>query len=155
MSLFHEPERGITMIKITDEMKDRVNKAFDDKKYCVWATTSSDGHPDLSFRGSTFVFDDEHIAFWDRSLGTSSTNLENNPYVCMLYYDAAARTGWRFYGTAAVYKEGDLRQQIMKGVVKGELDKDPDRKGYGVLVRVDKIRGYSGFNVVQEREKEG
>jgi hypothetical protein len=56
------------MIKIANEMKDRVNKAFDDKKYCVWATTSNDGHPDLSFRGSTFVFDDEHIAFWDRSL---------------------------------------------------------------------------------------
>lgn len=139
------------MIKITDEMKDRVNKAFDEKKYCVWATTSADGYPDLSFRGSTFVFDNEHIAFWDRSLGASSTNLDNNPHVCMLYYDGAARTGWRFYGTATVYKEGDIRQQIMKRVVKGEIDKDPDRKGHGVLVRVDKIRGYSGFNVVQER----
>ena len=87
------------MIRITDDMKDRINKAFDEKKYCVWATTSSDGYPDLSFRGSTHVFDDEHIAFWDRSFGTSSTNLENNPHVCMLYYDSATRTGWRFYGT--------------------------------------------------------
>jgi predicted pyridoxine 5'-phosphate oxidase superfamily flavin-nucleotide-binding protein len=153
-SFFTSLPGGITMIKMTDEMKDRVNNAFDDKKYCVWATTSSDGYPDLSFRGSTFVFDDERIAFWDRSLGTSSTNLENNPHVCMLYYDSAARTGWRFYGTATVYKEGDLRQQIMKRVVKGEIDKDPERKGYGVLVRVDKIRGYSGFNIVQEREKQ-
>lgn len=41
------------MVKITNEMKDRVNKAFDEKKYCVWATTSGDGHPDLSFRGIT------------------------------------------------------------------------------------------------------
>ena len=24
------------MIKITDDMKDRVNKAFEEKKYCVW-----------------------------------------------------------------------------------------------------------------------
>ena len=70
-----------------------------------------------------FVFDDEHIAFWDRSLGTSSTNLEINPHVCMLYYDSAARTGWRFYGTATILKDGDLRQQIMKRVVKGEIDK--------------------------------
>jgi hypothetical protein len=59
--------------------------------------------------------------------------------------------GWRFYGTATVYKDGEIRQQIMRRTVKGELDKDPERKGYGVLVRVDKIRGYSGFNVVQER----
>ena len=40
----------------------------------------------------------------------------------------------------------------MRRTVKGELDKDPERQGYGVLVRVDKIRGYSGFNVVQTRD---
>ena len=139
------------MIKITDEMKQRVDKAFEEKKYCVWATTSDDGFPDMSFRGSTFVFDDEHIAFWDRSLGQSTTNLEKNPHVCMLFYDKENRLGWRFYGTATVLKDGDVRQQIMRRTTKAELDKDPERKGYGVLVRIDKIRGYSGFNVVQER----
>jgi hypothetical protein len=46
----------------------------------------------------------------------------------MLYYDSAARTGWRFYGTASVYKEGDLRQQIMKRVVKGEMTRIPTAK---------------------------
>ncbi len=97
------------------------------------------------------VFDEEHIAFWDRSFGASTTNLEKSPQVCMLFYDKENRLGWRFYGTAAVYKDGDIRQQIMRRTVKGELDKDPERKGYGVLVRVDKIRGYSGFNIVQER----
>lgn len=140
------------MIKMTDEMKQRVDKAFEEKKYCVWATTSEDGFPDISFRGSTFVFDDEHIAFWDRSFGASTTNLEKNPHVCMLFYDKENRLGWRFYGSASVHKDGDTRQQIMRRTVKGELDKDPERKGYGVLVRVDKIRGYSGFNVVQARD---
>ncbi len=140
------------MIKITEEMKDRVNKAFEEKKYCIWATTSDDGLPDISFRGSTFVYDDEHIAFWDRSFGASSTNLEKNPNVCMLFYDKENRLGWRFYGEATVYKEGDLREKIMARTVKGEIDKDPERKGYGVLIRVDKIRGYSGFNVVQARD---
>ena len=94
----------------------------------MWATTSDDGFPDISFRGSTFVFDDEHIAFWDRSFGASTTNLENNPHVCMLFYDKENRLGWRFYGTATVYKDGDIRQQIMRRTVKGELDKDPERK---------------------------
>ena len=51
----------------------------------------------------------------------------------------------------SIHKDGDLRQQIMDRTYKAELDKDPERKGYGVLVRIDKIRGYSGFNVVQER----
>ena len=139
------------MIKFTDDMKERVNKAFEDKKYCIWITTSEEGYPDVSFRGSTFVYDDDHIAFWDRSLGQSTTNLERNPNVCMLYYDGASRVGWRFYGKAAVHKEGETRQEILRRVCKAELDKDPERKGYGVLVRVDKIRGYSGFAVLQQR----
>jgi hypothetical protein len=74
-------------------------KSTGQKKYCVWATTSQEGYPDLSFRGSTFVYDDEHLAFWDRSLGQSTTNLERNPHVCMLYYDQPGRTGWRFFAT--------------------------------------------------------
>jgi hypothetical protein len=45
----------------------------------------------------------------------------------------------------------DEMQQRVDKAFKGELDKDPERKGYVVLVRIDKIRGYSGFNVVQER----
>jgi len=100
------------VIKITDEMKQRVDKAFEEKKYCVWATSSDDGFPDVSFRGSTFVFDDEHIAFWDRSLGQSTTNLETNPHVCMLFYDKENRLGWRFYGTATVLKDGDVLTAI-------------------------------------------
>jgi predicted pyridoxine 5'-phosphate oxidase superfamily flavin-nucleotide-binding protein len=139
------------VIRMTDEMKDRVNKAYEEKKYCVWATTSDDGYPDMSFRGSTFVFDDEHIAFWDRSLGTSTANLEKNSNISMFYYDKENKLGWRFYGRATVYKEGAVRERIMSQTVKAELDKDPERKGYGVLVRIDKIRGYSGFKVVQER----
>lgn len=139
------------MIKMTDDMKQRVDKAYEEKKYCVWATTENDGYPDMSFRGSTFCFDDEHIAYWDRSLGQSAANLEKNPHVSMLFYDKENRLGWRFYGTATIYKDGELRQQIMARTCQAELDKDPERKGYAVLVRIDKIRGYSGGKVVQER----
>src|SRR5258708_19911005 len=133
------------MIKLTDDMKDRVNKAFEEKKYCVWVTTSDEGYPDVSFRGSTFVYDDEHIAFWDRSLGQSTTNLEKNPNVCMLYYDGPSRIGWRFYGKAAVYKEGELRQNILKQTIKAELAKDPHPTGYRLLLPLDKIPASTRF----------
>jgi len=139
------------MIKLTDDIKERIGKAFKEKKYCVWATSSKDGFPDISFRGSTFVWDDEHIAFWDRSRGISTKNLEGNPNVCMLYIDLTDRVGWRFYGKATLYKEGEMRQKIMDRTIKDELDKDPERKGNGVLVQVDKIRRYSGDEVFQER----
>ncbi len=139
------------MIKFTDDMNVRINNAFKDKKYCVWATVSKAGVPSISFRGSTYVWDDEHLAFWERSRQSGADHIEENPNVVMLYFDPEARVGWRFYGQATLYKEGEMRQRIMERTIKDELDKDPDRKGYGVLIRVDKIRRYSGEAILQGR----
>ncbi len=36
----------------------------------------------------------------------------------------------------------------MNPVIKAAIDKDPEQKGYGVLIRVDKIRSYRAFNVL-------
>ncbi len=139
------------MIKFTDEMKEKINRAFTDKKYCIWATVSKEGIPSISFRGSTYVWNDEHLAFWERSRQSGCDHIEENPNVVMLYVDFTARVGWRFYGRATLFKEGEMRQRIMDRTIKDELDKDPERKGYGVLIQVDKIRRYSGDALLQER----
>ena len=139
------------MIKITVDMKERIGKALSEKKTCVWGSNSKSGAPELCFRGSTYVWDDEHLAFWDRSRGLSTKNLEENPQGCMIYFDSTDRVGWRFYGEAKIYKDGEMCRKIMERTIKEELDKDPERKGYGVLIRVDKIRRYSGDEIFQER----
>jgi predicted pyridoxine 5'-phosphate oxidase superfamily flavin-nucleotide-binding protein len=139
------------MIKFTDEMKERIGNAFTDEKFCVWATSSKEGVPSLSIRGSTFVLDDDHMAFWERSRQSGAEHIEENPHVAMFYLDYKGKVGWRFYGEAKLYKEGEMRQKIMDRTIKAELDKDPERKGYGVLIRIDKIRRYSGDQLLQER----
>ena len=139
------------MIKFTDEMKERVNNAFRDKKFCLLATASKDGRPSVSFRGSVFVWDDEHLALWERSRLWGAEHMEENPNVVVLYADLPARVGWRFIGQATLYKEGEMRQKIMDRTNQAELDRDPDRKGYGVLIRIDAIRGYGGDQVLQKR----
>ena len=139
------------MIKITDEMKERINNAFRDGKPCLLATASKDGKPSVSFRGSVFVWDDEHLALWERSRLWGAQHMEENPHVVVLYADIPARVGWRFIGQATVYKEGEMRQKIMDRTIQTELDRDPERKGYGVLIRVDAIRGYSGDQFIQQR----
>ena len=115
------------MIKITEEMQQRVDKAFEEKKYCVWATTSDDGFPDMSFRGSTFVFDDEHLAFRDRSFGASTTNLESGPPVCMLF-DKENRWGWRFHGKATIHKDVDLANRSCAARSNANSTKTPSAK---------------------------
>ena len=139
------------MIKFTDEMKERIGNAFTDEKFCVWATSSKEGVPSLSIRGSTFVWDDDHLAFWERSRQSGAEHIEENPHVAMFYLDYKGKVGWRFYGEAKLHKEGEMRQKIMDRTIKAELDKDPERKGYGVLIRIGKIRRYSGDAILQER----
>ncbi|MEE9185731.1 MAG: pyridoxamine 5'-phosphate oxidase family protein [Candidatus Binatia bacterium] len=139
------------MIKFTDEMKERIGNAFTDEKFCVWATSSKEGVPSLSVRGSTFVWDDDHLAFWERSRQSGAEHIEENPHVAMFYLDYKGKVGWRFYGEAKLHKEGEMRQKIMDRTIKAELDKDPERKGYGVLIRIGKIRRYSGDAILQER----
>jgi hypothetical protein len=43
-----------------------------------------------------------------------------------------------------------MRDKVMSRVVQRELDQDPERKGYAVVVQVNRVR--VGRNTVQERK---
>ncbi len=139
-------------IVLTDEMSSALSSALADRMPCLVATAASDGQPDVSYRGSMMVFDQEHLAFWERAKGETLANLEENPHVAVLYRNAETRIGWRFYGVAEVLKDGDVRAAIMERTHPFELAQDPDRTGYAVLIRVDRVR--SGATVVMQRDDE-
>jgi general stress protein 26 len=128
-------------IELTDEMADEINNALANNMPCLVATAGEDGEPDVAFRGSMMVYDNEHLAFWERSRIESLENLRFNPKVCVFFRNPQSRDhSWRFYGVATIYEEGEMRQKIMDRVVQRELDQDPERKGFGVLIRVDRVR---------------
>jgi pyridoxine/pyridoxamine 5'-phosphate oxidase len=131
-------------------MANALNSALSDRMPCLVATASKDGMPDLSYRGSVMVYDSEHLAFWERTKGESLKNLEENPQVAMLYTNTQTRAQWRFYSTAQVLKEGQVRDEIMERTNPFELSRDPERTGYAILIRVDRVR--SGREVIMQRE---
>lgn len=137
-------------VEISDEIAEQINGALEAGVPCLVATTTSDGKPDLAIRGSVYVFDKEHLAFWERSLGESLANLRENPGVAIFYRNPATRASFRFYGTATLHEAGDpKRDEIMSRVIERELNADPERKGYGVMIQVDRVR--QGGNVIMER----
>jgi hypothetical protein len=70
----------------------------------------------------------------------------------VIYYsNSEKRVRWRFHGDAAVYEDGPVREEVMGRTVQAELDRDPERLGVAVLVRVDRITELSG-NVLQQRD---
>ena len=123
------------------EMAEYVDRAHDDGLTCLVATASIDGRPNLAFKGSVMVWDTDHLAFWERAHGETLTQLRENPRIAAVYRNRAAGKAWRFWGVAELYESGDLRDRIMARTIPAELDRDPDRKGVAVVIRVDRVAG--------------
>jgi hypothetical protein len=138
------------MIQLTDEMKVALENSLVERSPSLVATSAASGMPDVSYRGSVMVFDEEHLAFWERAKGETLANLQENPRVCVFYRNAEKRIGWRFYGEAQVLTDGDLRGQIMERVNPFELAQDAERTGFAVLIRVDRVR--SRNDTIMERD---
>lgn len=138
------------MIELSDEMAKLVNNALEDGVPCMMGTASKSGMPNISFRGSVMVFDKQHLAYWERALNIAIHNLEENPQIEILYRGRERGVGWRFYGRAEILRDGPVREQIMSRTVQRELDRDPERKGFGVLITVENVTD-TGGSPLQER----
>ncbi len=94
---------------LTDDMKRVVNE----QKLGFVATVTPDGLPNLSPKGTTTVWDDDHLVFADiRSPGTIA-NLRLNPAVEINVVDPILRKGYRFKGIAQVLNSGKLFEDII------------------------------------------
>ncbi len=132
------------MINLTDQMREVVNSALAKGCACILATVSGSGEPNIGYKGSMMVFDNESLAYWERTRRQHRKNLSENQHVVVLYRDPATRLNWRFHGVATIHESGAVRDQVMAKVVKDELDKDPDRKGLAVVVRIDRVTNLQG-----------
>jgi general stress protein 26 len=137
-------------VALTEEMMTAINNALNDRAPCLVATASGNGVPDVSYRGSVLAFDAEHLAFWERVKGETLTNLRENPNVCVFYRNPQTRQNWRLYGVAEVLEDGERREQIMARVHPFEIGQDPERKGFAVLIRVDRVR--QGAQTIMSRD---
>ncbi len=93
---------------LTDDMK----RVVREQRLGFVATVCADGTPNLSPKGTTAVWGDDHLVFADiRSPGTVA-NLRRNPAVEVNVVDPILRKGYRFKGTAEILSEGALFQEL-------------------------------------------
>ena len=87
---------------LTDDMK----RVVAEQRLGFVATVCPDGTPNLSPKGTTTVWDDDHLVFANiRSAGTLA-NLRQNPSVEVNVVDPFARKGYRFKGVASILESG-------------------------------------------------
>jgi len=131
------------------EMAEFVDNAAAQGVPSLVATSGTDGMPNLAFKGSLMVWDKDHLAFWERAKGETLHDLEENPQIAAVYRNREAGKMWRFWGVAELYTTGDLREKIMGRTIQAELDRDPERTGAAVVIRVDRVAG-PGTNQTRE-----
>ena len=139
------------MAKIPAVLHEPINTAFP-AHVCLVATVLPDGFAQVSPRGSVMVFDDEHLAMWERGKGSTNENLADGTKVTVFLRRPELREKGilpaggvaRFYGVAQVHKAGPIYQQIWDRLIQPEKDRDPERRGFGVLVKVERAEDLNG-----------
>ncbi len=132
------------MIEMTGEMETAVNNALADRLPCLIATASADGRPSIGYRGSMLAFTSSALAYWERTQRMGFENVETNPHVVVLYRNPETRQAWKFFGQATIHRDGKTRDDVMARVVQPELDRDPDREGYAVVIELDRVESMQG-----------
>jgi predicted pyridoxine 5'-phosphate oxidase superfamily flavin-nucleotide-binding protein len=70
-----------------------------------------DGTPNLSPKGTTAVWDDDHLVFADIRSPQSVQNIEHNPSVEVNVVDPLVRKGYRFKGRRTVHRSDEVFQR--------------------------------------------
>jgi predicted pyridoxine 5'-phosphate oxidase superfamily flavin-nucleotide-binding protein len=78
------------------------------------ASVCPDGTPNLSPKGTTAVWDDEHLVFLDIHSPQTVRNIEaGNAVVEINVVDPMARKGYRFKGPSVVLRDGPQYEEIL------------------------------------------
>ena len=84
--------------------------------------------------------------------GSTNTNLADGTKVTVFFRKPPLRESGllprggiaRFYGTAKIYKSGPIYEEIWKRLIEPEKKSDPEKKGFGVLIKVERAEDLSG-----------
>jgi hypothetical protein len=127
---------------LSDQIKSLIRSAWDDGYPLIVATAGPDG-PVVGPKGSMIVYDDNHLAYWERTRGKILDALRQEPRVCILYAnfkaqrDGALESGFlRFFGTAELHEAGPVRDKIFSMLLPREQTHAGADKGIGVLVKI-------------------
>ena len=101
------------------------------------ATVSPDGTPNLSPKGTTTVYDDEHLMFAHIRSPRTVANLRANPAIEVNVVDPVARRGYRFRGRGSVHETGSVYERGQAILAERGYGAYRGRIGAIVLIAVD------------------
>jgi hypothetical protein len=139
------------MTQIPKILHEHINTAFPANVVLV-GSVMPDGFAQITPRGSAMVFDDEHMALWERGRGSTTASLHDGSKLTIFFRKAQLRESGmlpkggiaRFFGTATVHKSGAVYDQIWQRLIQPEKDRDPDKKGFAILIKIERAEDLDG-----------
>ena len=139
---------------ISEQVRNLINNAWTDGYVCLLATVGPDG-PNISPKGSMLVFDDKHLAYWERSKKKALENLQHDKRVFMMYANFKAQrdgvlpSGFlRFWGTAELHESGPIHDAIFAQLSKREQEHVGADTGIGVLIKIERATDMHGNSLI-------
>jgi hypothetical protein len=139
------------MAKIPKALQSHINTAFP-AHVCLLGSALPNGYAQITPRGGTMVFDDEHLALWERGKGSTSANMQDGTPLTVFFRKPQLREEGllpkggiaRFYGKAKIYKSGPVYEEVWRRLVQPEKDRDPNKGGYAVLIEIERAEDLDG-----------
>jgi hypothetical protein len=137
-------------MKLSETIHRLILNAWDDGCVCLLGTTGEDG-PNISPKGSMMIFDEDHLAYWERSKKSALSNLQHDNRVIVLYSNMQAQRDGvlesgilRFYGTAEMHESGPTRDAIFSRLNERESTHVGADTGIGVLIKIERAQDVRG-----------
>jgi hypothetical protein len=139
------------MATIPKILQPHINTAFP-ANVCLVGSVLPNGFAQVSPRGSTMVFDDAHIALWERGKGTTNANLADGAPLTVFFRKPQLREEGvlpkggiaRLYGRARIYRSGPIYEEVWRRLVQPEKDRDPEKNGHAVLIEIERAEDLDG-----------
>src|SRR5947207_653197 len=139
------------MAKVPKILQPHINTAFP-ANVCLVGSALPDGFAQITPRGGTMVYDDEHIALWERAKGSTSGNMTDGTPLTVYFRKPQLREEGilpkggiaRFYGRAKIYLSGLVYEEVWRRLIQPEKDRDPNKAGFAGLIAVERAEDLDG-----------
>ena len=113
------------MATIPKKVHGLINTAFP-MNVCLVGSVLPNGYAQISPRGSTsdHMKDGEKLTVYYQNFAKADVLPIGG--IC------------RLYGTAQVFKSGPIYDKVWEKLIQPEKDRDPEKKGYAVLIRIER-----------------
>ncbi|MGH7016029.1 MAG: pyridoxamine 5'-phosphate oxidase family protein [Caulobacteraceae bacterium] len=134
-------------LQLGEEIRGLVDGALMGGHPMILAVVDPQGRPRLSFRGSLHSLDDARLCFWARDRdGRTIRAIAANPNVAVMLRIPSGPTILQFSGAARLAADAKESSAIFEGAPEVEQRADPDRKGVGVVIDLERVEGLLGLD---------